>query len=126
MAKKTINFDPEGDSLTVELACGHAQDGVYNLYIWEADTNEIVWETFGDFESSADDRYTIPGETRDHKGRKFHASLRVILIPPIKQYDVTLRIFQGGRELGTVIESGESDFPTLPLDLVARLEALEE
>jgi len=123
MPKETIRFDPNGDALSVELTCVHAQDGVYNLYLWAPDSNRPIWERSGDFESSADDRYTLPGSAAEQGGRKAHASMRVILIPPETKYEVRLTVRQGDEDIGVVTASGDSTQSTVPLDLVARLEA---
>lgn len=121
MAKETLYYRPNGPQLTVEVTCGHAQDGVYDIYLREPGSHHIIWNEEGDFESDLDDRFPLPGKASEQRGRKLHCSCRVVMLGGDSRYAVFMKVCQGDRLLGVVTESGESDASTVPLDLIARL-----
>jgi hypothetical protein len=50
-------------------------------------------------------------------GRVVECVVTVALTPPIKDYDVGLEIFQDGRSIALETANGQSDEPTVTLDV---------
>jgi hypothetical protein len=46
-----------------------------------------------------------------------------VITPPVRQYAVAVEFTQGGGKLGAVTASGESDSPTVTVQLFAQLAA---
>jgi hypothetical protein len=120
---QSVRFKSDGGAIVAEITCGHSQEGSYGLLLWEANTNTIVMEKRGNFFNTDDDAYELPKPNEKNHGRLVECIVTVVLTPPIKKYAVFLKFRQGGKTLGTVSSSGESDQPMVTLDLFASLEA---
>lgn len=120
---QTIEFNNEGGPIYVEVRCGYAQPGAYDLRLWEADVNEIVMKEEGNFINPDDDSYPLPIPNKKNNCRIVDCLATVTITPPIKDYQVDLRIHQDGSELGIETVSGQSDGPTVTVRLFMQLES---
>ena len=103
------------------MTCGQAQEGSYNLLLWEADRNLIVKQYPGNFMNPDDDSYDLPTPNQANDGRILECLTTVVVTPPIKKYAVSLTLSQDGRRLGVVKAAGETDQPSQTVDLFAQL-----
>ena len=117
----TIQFAKEGGPVVAEVTCGQAQEGSYNLLLWEADRNLIVKQYPGNFINPDDDSYDLPTPNQANDGRILECLTTVVVTPPIKKYAVSLTLSQDGRRLGVVKAAGETDQPSQIVDLFAQL-----
>lgn len=118
---QTIQFARDGGPVVAEVTCGQAQEGSYNLLLWEADKNVIVKEYPGNFLNPDDDSYELPTPNQSNDGRILECLTTVVVTPPIKKYAVSLTFSQDGKKLGVVKASGETDQPSETVDLFAQL-----
>jgi len=118
---QTIQFAKEGGPVVAEVTCGQAQEGSYNLLLWEADRNLIVKQYPGNFMNPDDDSYDLPTPNQANDGRILECLTTVVVTPPIKKYAVSLTLSQDGRRLGVVKAAGETDQPSQTVDLFAQL-----
>ncbi len=118
---QTIQFAKEGGPVVAEVTCGQAQEGSYNLLLWEADRNLIVKQYPGNFINPDDDSYDLPTPNQANDGRILECLTTVVVTPPIKKYAVSLTLSQDGRRLGVVKAAGETDQPSQIVDLFAQL-----
>ena len=119
---KTIRFNPEGGRLEVEVRGGFAQPGSYDVLLWEANANAIVWQQRGNFINTADDRYELPLAAATHDGRLLDCLATLVITPPLNQYRLVLLIHQDGAEIGAESVEGESDQPAVTVELFVQLE----
>lgn len=122
---QTVPFDRAGGPLFAELRSGFANPGSYTLILWERDSNEKAMpDRTGNFINCDDDVYRLDGESpAPNDGRIVEAFVTVSPPPGERRYAVTLRILQNDHLLGDVSYSGETDLPTVTIDLFARLAA---
>ncbi|MFX0212315.1 MAG: hypothetical protein ACFFDT_40455 [Candidatus Hodarchaeota archaeon] len=120
---KMIKFNKNGGPVIAEITCGYAQQGAYTLLLWEANENKIVMERKGNFINSDDDSYELPSPNENNDGRILDCLVNVVIIPPIKDYKVDLKITQDGNVLETETASGQSDLFTVPIELFVGLKA---
>jgi len=118
---QTIQFAKEGGPVVAEVTCGQAQEGSYNLLLWEAERNLIVKQYPGNFMNPDDDSYDLPTPNQANDGRILECLTTVVITPPIKKYAVSLTLSQDGRRLGVVKAAGETDQPSQTVDLFAQL-----
>jgi len=118
---QTIQFAKEGGPVVAEVTCGQAQEGSYNLLLWEAERNLIVKQYPGNFMNPDDDSYDLPTPNQANDGRILECLTTVVVTPPIKKYAVSLTLSQDGRRLGVVKAAGETDQPSQIVDLFAQL-----
>jgi len=118
---QTIQFAKEGGPVVAEVTCGQAQEGSYNLLLWEAERNLIVKQYPGNFMNPDDDSYDLPTPNQANDGRILECLTTVVVTPPIKKYAVSLTLSQDGRRLGVVKAAGETDQPSQTVDLFAQL-----
>ncbi len=118
---QTIQFAKEGGPVVAEVTCGQAQEGSYNLLLWEAERNLIVKQYPGNFMNPDDDSYDLPTPNQANDGRILECLTTVVVTPPIKKYAVSLTLSQDGRRLGVVKAVGETDQPSQIVDLFAQL-----
>lgn len=116
-----VTFDPKGPALTVEVRCGYAQAGAYILKLWDA--NKVVQSEEGTFFHPEDDSYTLQGLAKEQNGRLLQCTATVEVIPPIKQFAVLLTVWQGGKQVGSLTASGETDDSEVTRSLFATLTA---
>jgi hypothetical protein len=121
---ETILFDRKGDALVAEVRSGFANPGSYALILWEKNSNaKAMPDRFGNFINADDDTHMLPKPLASNDGRIIESF--VVVSPPkgSKDYFASLRIFQGTRILGDISLSGQSNDPTVTLDLFALLQA---
>ncbi len=118
---KKIKFNKDGGKLSVEVICGYAQPGSYDLILWEPLENKKVKEWSGNFINTQDDRYDLPQPLKDNHERIVECFVTVAILPPMKNYYVELKVMQDGTVVGTEFVSGESDQPAVTVDLFFRL-----
>jgi hypothetical protein len=120
----TITFDAAGGTLFAEVRAGFANPGSYTLTLWEKNSNsKAMPDREGNFINSDDDKYPLPTPVSQNDGRIVETF--VTLSPPAgsKKYVATLTISQGSTVLGEVSVPGETDDPSVTLDLFAKLKA---
>ena len=86
---QTIQFAKEGGPVVADVTCGQAQEGSYNLLLWEADRNLIVKQYPGNFMNPDDDSYDLPTPNQANDGRILECLTTVVVTPPIKKYAVS-------------------------------------
>ncbi len=123
MSLEKIKFKKEGGVISAEIRSGYTQPGSYTFILWEANANKIVMEKRGNFINSDDDSYPLPTLNATNHERIAECIATVAIIPDIKSYRIDLLISQDGDELGRVFKEGESDGPTVMVDVFAQLEA---
>jgi len=123
MEIKVIKFKKSGGPIIAEISCGYAQPGAYTLYLWEANENKIVMKKKGNFINSDDDSYELPNPNEHNNGRILDCLSTVVITPPIKDYNVELKVSQDGNILGSEAASGQSDSPSITVRLFVQLEA---
>jgi len=119
-----IEFQKSGPDLEVELTCGEAQMGSYTLRLWSPTGKKVVKKERGSFLDEEEDRYLLPGRAAVNDRRILQCRSRVWLIRGHKKYAVSMTVKQGGEKIGEFSASGESDEPTVIVDLRARLRGL--
>jgi hypothetical protein len=121
MAIKIIEFDKDGGPVVAEVNSGYAQPGSYTLLLWEANQNKVIMEEKGNFINSDDDFYSLPTPNEANDSRIVECISTVSITPPIKQYNIALRISQDDGELGSENTEGSTDSPTVTVDLFIQL-----
>ena len=119
----TIFFDPKGETLVAEVRSGFANPGSYSLILWEKNSNKKAMpDRFGNFINADDDRHALPKPLSSNDGRIVESF--VVVSPPkgSKDYFASLRVLQGTQVLGDISVSGQSDNPTVTIDLFALLQ----
>jgi hypothetical protein len=110
--KKAV-FDPAAGKLVASVQCQPRRDGSYALRLWEPGGDELMkpspWH--GDFVSTDDDDYTLPGPLADHDGRQLQC-IAVVAVPPgANAVAVMLVVTQDGQELARDSAVIPSDSP---------------
>ena len=118
-----VIFRKDGGPIVAEVKCGYAQAGAYNLLLWEADINKVVMRQEGNFINPDDDSYQLPTPNEDNDGRIVDCLATINLTPPIKDYQVDLKIYQDDKELGVDRASGQSDATTVTVRLFKTLKS---
>jgi hypothetical protein len=77
----------------------------------------------GDFMNSEDDAYELPTPNSINRGRRVQAVIVLALIPPSNKFSAALKVSQDGNQLGEVTIEGESDEPSVVLNLYGVLDA---
>jgi hypothetical protein len=120
---KTVRFKKNGGPIVADIKCGYAQPGAYTLLLWEANVNQVVMEKKGNFLNPDDDSYELPLPNELNHGRLLDCLTTVVITPPIKDYQIDLKISQDGKILGVETGSGRSDAITVLVELFVKLEA---
>jgi hypothetical protein len=121
---ETIFFDPTGDALFAEVRCGFANPGSYSLILWEKDSNQkAIADRFGNFINADDDRHSLGTPTAAHDGRIVESFISISPPKGSKEFFASLRVLQGPRVVGDISFNGETEGPTVTLDLFALLRA---
>ena len=116
-----MNLTRAEGPIIAEVTSGFAQPGAYTLLLWEANANQILMEERGNFINSDDDAYPLPTPNNLNDGRIVESIVTVAITPPIKEYNVSLKIFQNDVELGSESRSGTSNSVTETIDLFIQL-----
>ena len=112
-----IPFNPEGGPVEVEVISGFAQPGSYTFLLWKAGSNSVLWRQEGNFLNPADDRYTLPGGADEQAGRIVECITTLVLVPPLLDWSVTIRYYQGGVQIGENLRYAQgSAFQTITVD----------
>ena len=120
-AMKTIRFDGDGGDLFADVRSGFANPGSYTLILWAKDTNDRVMERSGNFINADDDVYRLEGDAAANDGRIVEAFITVSPPKGATEYFVSLRVVQDQQLLDEISFAGETDQPTITIDLFARL-----
>ncbi len=122
---KIAVFRTDGGVVQANITSGFAQQGSYSLILWKADENKPVsgYPKLGNFINTDDDRYDLPRPNRVNDGRLVESLVTVALARPVKKYAVALEILQDNKVIGSDTADGESDEPTVTLDLFVQLKA---
>ncbi|HKV75386.1 MAG TPA: hypothetical protein VJN95_12775 [Gemmatimonadales bacterium] len=124
MPAQSIVFDPEGGPISVEIRCGHAQDGSYILTLWGH--NKVLQRFEGNFLDPHDDTHQFSGKASSHAGQLVQCRVEVAITPPITLYAVIVTFWQDGMNCGSLTASGDAGtLNTVGINLFARLEPLE-
>lgn len=118
---KEVRFDPGGEPLAVEVICTSAQDGSYELRLWEPRDNTMVLQKMGNFLNPADDKYVLPQPVIANAHRIVQAIVVVVLTPPITKYSAGVILTQGDTEIGREFLEGTSGEPSVALNIFCRL-----
>ena len=118
---QTITFNKEGGPIIAEVTSGFAQPGAYGLKLWEKGLNQVVMRQEGNFINADDDSYPLPEPNEHNDGRIIQSVFSLTILPPITQYNVTLKISQDGKELGSVSVEKQTSQPSVILNLFATL-----
>lgn len=108
-----IKFKKTGGPVIVEVFCGYAQGGSYDLVLWERDRNVNVWgkPKPGTFTNPDDDAYTLPTPNSENDGRIVDSYTSIIVWPNDNAYHVGLRFFQGGQRLEPIVATDPQGSP---------------
>ena len=123
MSIEKVGYNRDGGPIVAEIKSGYAQPGSYGFLLWEANANRIVMEKKGNFINSDDDSYPLPTPNEANHERIAECVATVAITPDIKNYRIDLIVSQDGGELGRVFKEGESDGPTVMVDIFVQLES---
>jgi len=123
---QTITFNKEGGPIIAEVTSGFAQPGAYGLKLWEKGVNQVVMRQEGNFINDDDDAYPLPEPNELNDGRLIQSVVSLTILPPINEYNVTLKISQDGKELGSVSVSNKTSEQSVILNLFATLKQKEQ
>ena len=119
---KTVLFDPGGEPLAAEVRCGFASPGSYVLRLWERDSNaKAMPDAEGNFINADDDVHALPEPVGQNNGRIVESFVTISPPSGTKQFFASLRIIQGNRLLDEVAVVGETDQPSVTVDLFVKL-----
>ena len=119
---KTVLFDPGGEPLAAEVRCGFASPGSYVLRLWERDSNaKAMPDAEGNFINADDDVHALPVPVVQNDGRIVESFVTISPPSGTKQFFASLRIIQGNRLLDEVAVVGETDQPSVTVDLFVKL-----
>ncbi len=123
---KVVEFNKKGGTIQAQVTSGYAQQGSYALILWEANQNKVVngFPKRGNFINTDDDVYDLPSPPSENDGRLVESIVTISIAPPIKNYDIDLEILQDGKRLGFETAAGESDGPSVTIDLFIELRAI--
>ena len=105
---KEIQFDANGERLSICIEIGYAQIGSYRLRVWESESNVTVLDKSGNNQNPDDDCYELPLPTSRNNGRYVQCEVGVLSPDPKPgdKYSVRLVFRQGTNILDTVEETG--------------------
>jgi hypothetical protein len=123
---ETIKFKKDGGPIVAEVSAGEAQTGSYDIKLWEADKNQLVFRKEGDFLNPDDDSYNLPTPNLINNGRRIQAIVVITPLPPLNQYSVALTLKQDGKIIGCIEISNKTDHQSEVLNIYAILKPEEE
>ena len=117
----TIKFEKKGKPLSVELEFLSPQVATYTLWLWEANSNTIVWQKRGNNENPEDDVFQLPTPCSINKGRLIEATCTLIDPQGSGPYSIRLSVRQGSTVLDSIQASGTMENTSTTCTLVATL-----
>ncbi|HCV43786.1 MAG TPA: hypothetical protein DGH68_09910 [Bacteroidetes bacterium] len=122
---KIVEFKKTGGVVRAQISSGYAQQGSYALLLWEVNQNKLVpgFPKYGNFINTDDDIYDLLTNAQND-GRIVECITTVTLTPPIKSYDIDLEIWQDNKRIGFETSAGQSDAPSVTVDLFVQLKAV--
>ncbi len=118
---KTVQFDSTLGGLSVNIACGFAQQGSYTITAWKGKNSTIIGR--GNFFDPSDDLFSLPGNPADYDGQVIQCVATIGLIPPIRNYSALMEVMQNGARIGFDIAAGESTDPAVTRPIFLTLKA---
>lgn len=111
--EKIAKLDPGAGDVTVEITFGYAQRAVYDIFLWDADSTNLIWRSTPSPGFSYDalpDRFILskpPGEM-NHFSILWRGIVSSGEPVPGEFYSVTVMITQGGAEVpgGHIVNKG--------------------
>jgi hypothetical protein len=105
---KEVQFNPNGERLSISVQFGYAQVASYRLRVWESGSNTTVLDQSGNNQNPNDDTHDLPLPTKNNEGRLVQLETSILSPSPApnEQYSVTLIFNQGSTEIDTVVEKG--------------------
>jgi hypothetical protein len=122
-ATQTIHFDPTKGALTVQLLCGNAQPGSYDVSVLDPSMLNVLEHWSGDFQSPTSDRHTIKTPLAQLDGAYIRLTSEVALLPPYNTATVFVTVTQNGQKLGAPSDSETSTASSVEVDVTFALSA---
>ncbi len=102
MIQGTIGIDPSGGDVDVEISSGYALAGSYQMMVLPDGLKNPME---GDFLFAGDDRFEL-GPAADLVGQTVRAQGLIANPDGTGRFAITVRIYQGGEEVGSLISEG--------------------
>jgi len=119
-----VIFDPKGGAISAEVRSGYANPGSYLLRLWAKDSNaKAMDDAIGNFLNADVDTYVLPGPALNNDGRIVESFVTIAPAAGEKRFFASLRIIQDKRLLAEVSVPGETDRPSVTIDLFVKLVA---
>lgn len=118
---QTIHFDPSGGAPVVQLRCGNAQPGSYDVSLIDGTTCTVLEHWSGDFRSPARDAHTIQYPVANLDGTSLRLTSEVALMSPFNSATVFLTVSQNGKKLGTAFDTETSTESSVEVDMTVAL-----
>ena len=124
---KVVLFDSNGGPVSAEVRSGFGNPGSYTLRLWERDSNAKAMEdVVGKFINAEDDEHDLPVPVAENDGRIVETFVTISPPPGEKQFFASLRIIQDSRLLNETSVQGQTDQPSVTIDLFVKLAAEDE
>lgn len=104
-----LYFDPQGESLQVKfLVKNGVLAAAYQIKLSLKDSNQAAATFDGDNQNTEDDLYHLPNSAAENDGRvlRLMSDFKGLDLGMSKKYTIALEVFQGGKLIGTMEESG--------------------
>ena len=118
---ETAKFKKDGGAIFADVKAGFAQPGSYSIFLWEANTNQVVEKYEGNFINTDDDKFKLPQPISDNNNRIVDVGVTFKITPPIKDYFAEVIITQDGNKIGGDQQQGTTDEQTKSLKLLVQL-----
>ena len=101
-----VKFDPNGSALNVEINYKGILTASYDYTLWEANSNAIVAEHFGNNQNDQDDSYDLPNPVKNNENRLIDvfSTLRNSDDSP-QQEVINIKVYQGNKKIGNISET---------------------
>ena len=125
MANRLVKFKSAGGPVTLEVVSAFAQGGAYTYHLWNKDELAEVKTESGQFKDNPPKRHSLAGTNDENDQRFVDVDCTVVIIPPIKNFMVTVNVFQDGKKIDSVSSPeggpGTSSSPDEDVDVYFQL-----
>lgn len=103
---KDIFFNEKGGAIYVEVNSGYAHPGAYSVYLWEADSSEVIIKKTGSFTNNCPCRIGLPIPNSFNTGRIVVVLATLVITEPIKDYKLNVNFIQNDKIIGSYSSDG--------------------
>jgi hypothetical protein len=119
---KTAQFKITSGKITGKIINGYAHGGSYNFILWDKDRKTVIKEKEGDFLPGDPCSIELPLPNQDNNGRILECISTITIIPPLKDFNVSLEVQQDGKQFGEKdTHQGTSTSSSVDSDLFIKL-----